>query len=90
MDRITSNLRTILTGRTIMQKDLRNSKADIFKVTEVLNSERGYLIIKGESQFDVIYLPYKAGEALVDKKYCIYRETYDTTVVEYEIEICGK
>lgn len=88
MDRMTSNLRAMLTGRRIMHKDLRNNRTECFKVAGVSNSERGYLVIKGELQFDILYVPYMAGEALLNDRYCIYRENYDTSVIEYEISIC--
>lgn len=83
-------LRSMLAGRKVLQKDLRNSRRCSFIVKEVTNSERGYIVIKGDTPFDVIYMPYRASEQLISDRYCIYFEPYDTSVQEYEISICDE
>ena len=90
MDRTTARLRNKLQGEQIEYLDIYHGYQERFIVNDVHGDNRGIRIIKGDSDFQKIYIPDCVVSELLEKGYCSYKTNYDTTTLEYQIRICKR
>ena len=88
MDRTTAKLRKRLEGKQIEYLDIYHGYQERFTVSDVQGDDRGIRVIKGDSDFQKVYIPDHAVSELIEKGYCSYKSDYDTKTLEYRIRIC--
>lgn len=88
MDRTTVRLRNRLQGQQIEYLDIYHGYQERFTVSNVQGDDRGIRVVKGNSDFQKVYIPDHAVSELIEKGYCSYKASYDTTTLEYRIRIC--
>lgn len=88
MDRTTVRLRNRLQGQQIEYLDIYHGYQERFTVSDVQGDDRGIRVVKGDSDFQKVYIPNHAVSELIEKGYCSYKASYDTTTLEYRIRIC--
>lgn len=88
MDRTTVRLRNMLQGQQIEYLDIYHGYQERFTVSDVQGDDRGIRVVKGDSDFQKVYIPDHAVSELIENGYCSYKASYDTITLEYRIRIC--
>jgi hypothetical protein len=88
MDRLTAKLRTMVLDHQVELIDVYHGRHIQFIAHAVENGNSGIRTIKGNSPFEIIYVPEHVVSELIEKRFCTYKSRYDTSFLEYQIRIC--